>query len=906
MSMRLYKVNGQYYTWDYLHNELGYTESASTTTTYKSSDSDTWGQSIVDSGYRIATDSSDLETYEFWIDNTSGWFSASEMAQEGYYPSFATDGPRFVKEGELSVSVEISGNSWSDTWYLLKKDVSIGWCTERELEENGWEPDRGEIVGGLISDTYDKRIYSFGNGGLLVPGGYAYSDGDLLDMQWDFGGVIEEYVPISQPAIGGVMTATTDSKFYGDIGGVLELDALPTVSSISGSVGTLSQQGTQASVADGSSVYHWRYVDGAYQLSTIGAGNTIGIVRINNNRGEDTQRGVGWVAERTSDGYVKITNNSGTTYTNLYGAWFAYCDSTSVTVVTVYNLSNPIAYNAFKCVLNGTDYYYVMDNTTGSTMNWTDDLSSIGYTLTPFTFEEYELYPDSSLTSIRYMSNITSSSEISSATTTFRKQLFLDSSKAHPFVYDTSKIYVKGSYPSGWWTPDPIQSTADMPSSTTGTISSATFALILVGALDSTIGVNGYGWVLAITNYNGNNSTSGDSRYYVRVFSPGPLPTVSIINNFGSYNWLQTQSGTAVTVNAGDSVPLYIRSIGRAAYDSNKSYAVLQWQVTQQVTAGRTEFSIINDSGNVSAMNVSGSALSFLQARVAVCSSNQAEIVTVYNTSNEAFNAFKYTLDGTDYYYVLDGTQTDWTDDLGSIGYVLALELDVGLRWSWSGDPSTGTWRSIDLSTDDWYYAGLLSQADADRLTAFGIDVKNVDNRSGVVGNVGFNPYYSYKVIAIYSDIVNGQGTGEITFDPSKFYAYNCNYYPNYGYWDALLLEYSGASGTAKGWRVRIEKINPTPTRHTAYTQTDKSARSVAANSVGVDVYDENGLHIPLDSSLIYSVIAYYESSSGDPVQPNGQILLQTFFSSYISISNNITQRTIQRIEYIATPKQPQ
>lgn len=385
MSMRLYKINGQYYTWDYLHNELGYTESASTTTTYKSSDSDTWGQLIVDSGYRIATDSSDLETYEFWIDNISGWFNASEIAQEGYYPSFATDGPRFVKEGELSVSVEISGNSWSGAWYLLKKDVSIGWCTERELEENGWEPDRGEIVGGLISDTYDKRIYSFGNGGLLAPGGYAYPDGDLLGMDWDFGGVVK---PLKGVSLFGVMNSavSNDVTFMPEDlpFGVLKSDALPTVTSLNGAVGTLSQQGTQASVADGDYVYHWIYVNSAYQLSTIGAGNTLGIVRISNNRAEDIQRGVGWVAERTSDGYIKITNNSGTTYANLYGAWLAYCNSTSVTVVTVYKLSDGVAYNAFKYVLNGTDYYYVLDNTTGSTMDWTDNLASIGYSLYPF------------------------------------------------------------------------------------------------------------------------------------------------------------------------------------------------------------------------------------------------------------------------------------------------------------------------------------------------------------------------------------------------------------------------------------------------------------------------------------------------------------------------------------------
>lgn len=658
MSMRLYKLNGQWYTWDYLHNELGYTESASTTTAYKSSDSDTWGQSVVDSGYRIAEDSSDLETYEFWIDNVSGWFSASEMAQEGYYPSFATDGPRFVKEGELSVSVEISGNSWSGVWYLLKKDVAIGWCTERELEENGWELYQGEVIGGIITDISDTV--------------WRASTPELVS--------VDSISLIGNDDILGDMVSADSLSLIGGnfiLGGTVEDVSLPTVTSMTGSVGTLTQQGTQASVADGGFVYHWRYVDSAYQLSMIGAGNTISIVRINNNRGEDIKRGVGWIAERTSDGYIQITNHSGTTYTNLYGAWLASCDSTSVTIVTVYKLSNPIAYNAFKCVLNGTDYYYVLDNTTGSTMDWTDDLASIGYTLTPFTFEEFELYPDSTSTSIRYMSNITSSSEISSAATTFRKKLFLDSSKAHPFVYDTSKIYVKGSYPSGWWTPDSIQSTADMPSSTTGTISSATFALILVGALDSTIGVNGYGWVLAITNYNGNSSTSGDSRYYVRVFSPGPLPTVSIINNFGSYNWLQTQSGTALTVNSGDSVPLYIVSTGRAAYNLNKSYAILQWQVTQAVTAGRTEFSIINDSGYLSAKNVSGSALSFLQARVAVCSSNQAEIVTVYSTSNEAFNAFKFVLEGTEYYYVLDGTQTDWTDDLESIGYHIYEEITL-------------------------------------------------------------------------------------------------------------------------------------------------------------------------------------------------------------------------------------
>ena len=53
----------------------------------------------------------------------------------------------------------------------------------------------------------------------------------------------------------------------------------------------------------------------------------------------------------------------------------------------------------------------------------------------------------------------------------------------------------------------------------------------------------------------------------------------------------------------------------------------------------------------------------------ATCSDSTATVITVYNSSNNAYNAFKFTASGTDYYYVLDGTQTDWTDDLSSIGY---------------------------------------------------------------------------------------------------------------------------------------------------------------------------------------------------------------------------------------------
>jgi hypothetical protein len=49
-----------------------------------------------------------------------------------------------------------------------------------------------------------------------------------------------------------------------------------------------------------------------------------------------------------------------------------------------------------------------------------------------------------------------------------------------------------------------------------------------------------------------------------------------------------------------------------------------------------------------------------------------ATIVTVYDNQNTIYKSFKFTVNGTDYYYILDGIQADWTDDLAEIGYSLA------------------------------------------------------------------------------------------------------------------------------------------------------------------------------------------------------------------------------------------
>lgn len=211
-----------------------------------------------------------------------------------------------------------------------------------------------------------------------------------------------------------------------------------------------------------------------------------------------------------SNACVAWKNVSGTSV-YVYSTKVAVCSSNQATVITVYN-SNNNPFNAFKITLNGNDYYYVLDNTQ---TDWTDDLESIGFSLNPL-FEEFTLYCERSV--LNYMRNITSSSVITGASTSYRRQLFLDSSRTTPFTFDTSKRYVKGRYISGVWTPDPVQSIADMPSTTTSDIGVSVAAQIIVGVNGTTIGVNGNAWILGITNYTGYNSTTPASPCYVRVY----------------------------------------------------------------------------------------------------------------------------------------------------------------------------------------------------------------------------------------------------------------------------------------------------------------------------------------------------------------------------------------------------
>lgn len=153
------------------------------------------------------------------------------------------------------------------------------------------------------------------------------------------------------------------------------------------------------------------------------------------------------------------------------------------------------------------------------------------------------------------------------------------------------------------------------------------------------------------------------------------LPTVTI-----SDKWLVlgadagATSGGNVTIAANatragcwwnDGSGSYIASV----YDSSVVYAVVRAAKTPWEVVARVGLPVENVGGSIGVRNSTGASISVYQAEYAYCDNLSATVVTVYNSSNVAYNAFKYTTNGTDYYYVLDGTQTDWVSDLAGIGY---------------------------------------------------------------------------------------------------------------------------------------------------------------------------------------------------------------------------------------------
>lgn len=247
---------------------------------------------------------------------------------------------------------------------------------------------------------------------------------------------------------------------------------------------------------------------------------------------------------------------------------------------------------------------------------------------------------------------------------------------------------------------------------------------------------------------------------------------VSKAGDYGSSNlFTASTSGTSRTLGAGSTGAPYISgTTGSGTYKYSRSYATYYgYETNGGNKIDPTRLGWLKGSGvnTLYWKNISASSLTINWAVVALCSNPCADVVPVYNSSNVAYNAFHYIEDGTDYYYVLDGTQTDWTDDLSSIGYSLTqtLEIILALRY----DPSTNQWKTVAFDqtpsdTENYWWGCVIDQAGVTALQAIGLtyhDPSSIWGGSkftGPIGNVVYNTGYSYEVLALYSDM----GTTEV------------------------------------------------------------------------------------------------------------------------------------------------
>ena len=392
------------------------------------------------------------------------------------------------------------------------------------------------------------------------------------------------------------------------------------------------------------------------------------------------------------------------------GAYSSYvqrieiCADTDTTVITVYNSSNN-PYNAFKYSLDSTDYYYVLD---GTQTDWTDDLSGIGYSLQQIYTAYFSDQGESG-------SNVTYSgtSRLYDASGNL---LYYDSTKSYTLITGYLKNGTENN-PNEWG----VQcyfTQQDTSLHTLGLFLNEAFTFYKI--------------------------------LYLMERLPAPdLPTV---NTAGFI-----MPGHAVTINAGTtSTGWYVGSTGQPfVYESTKSYGV--GRAMDDIGGNDidpTVFALVDSSGELAVKNISNSPVNVGVIYVSICSSPNTTVVTVYDSSNNPYNAFKYTSDGTDYYYVLDGVQTDWTDDLASIGYKLDyIDVIVGIRW----DPSTQTWLSKTFSgSSDWWWCGVINQSDISKLNNFGVGIITKSDASsqwnGTIGAVAYNPDFDYTIKEFYSD----------------------------------------------------------------------------------------------------------------------------------------------------------
>lgn len=159
---KLYIYNNEYYSWDYLHNTLGFSETEAYSTDFLSSESDTWGN-VIGSGYYTYTNKNDVNTYSYFVSGVTGWLIINHLlSQQHMIPGFAKS--TTVTKNGTTYNAYYFNTSSSAFYFFIEGGSS--WITKDQLISNGYE------LPAFPSPTVLYRTYPTEKASTISPKGY--------------------------------------------------------------------------------------------------------------------------------------------------------------------------------------------------------------------------------------------------------------------------------------------------------------------------------------------------------------------------------------------------------------------------------------------------------------------------------------------------------------------------------------------------------------------------------------------------------------------------------------------------------------------------------------------------------------------------------------------------------------
>jgi hypothetical protein len=233
---RVYEINGEWKSWNYMHDHLGYTRVPTTWITYKSANPETWGEDTSDDGYYTNGETSS----EYFVNGKLGWWSRDGLSNIAHLmPSFCeTDDLYFSNGVTISVAALFEEIEPEEARvYLIAAVMNLGWKTLAEWQELGWDIAVADVplFGGDFSGN-KITMESVDGGGSLIDK-YAHYKALFELRGWSPGGDFTEY-----QAIGGILTGTSDDAMFvqaGSMGGVIDeyVPPVPVVTSVEVNLG---------------------------------------------------------------------------------------------------------------------------------------------------------------------------------------------------------------------------------------------------------------------------------------------------------------------------------------------------------------------------------------------------------------------------------------------------------------------------------------------------------------------------------------------------------------------------------------------------------------------------------------------------------------------------------------------